>query len=235
VQGASTITQQVVKQLLLTSERSFERKGKEMILAVELDSKLTKDEIFYLYLNHIYFGARSYGLVAAAREFFNVEPQRLSLAQAALLAGPPAGAEPLRSAPQPRRGARPPALRPRPHADGRLHHARAVSRGARRADRARHAGADDRGTPRPGTRSTVRTLLEQEYGSAFATLGLQVNTAVDLHLQTIAEEVLHDGLRTIERQLGGAARCATCRRTRSTSSSSASARAATARARSRRS
>jgi len=89
VQGASTITQQVVKQLLLTSERSFERKGKEMILAVELDSKLTKDEIFYLYLNHIYFGARSYGLVAAAREFFDVEPQKLTLAQAALLAGLP--------------------------------------------------------------------------------------------------------------------------------------------------
>src|SRR6185369_11599218 len=64
-------------------------------------------------------------------------------------------------------------------------------------------------TPEPATwdaapwyAEQVRTLLEQEYGSAFATLGLQVNTAVDLHLQTIAEEVLHDGLRTIERQLG---------------------------------
>jgi penicillin-binding protein 1A len=108
VQGASTITQQVVKQLLLSSERSFERKGKEMILAVELDSKLTKDEIFYLYLNHIYFGARSYGLVAAAREFFNVEPSGLSLAQAALLAGlpqapsryDPAGIPPRRTARQ---------------------------------------------------------------------------------------------------------------------------------------
>ena len=66
VQGGSTITQQVVKALLLTPERSLERKVKEAILAQRLEGKLTKDEILYLYLNQIYFGAGSYGIAAAA-------------------------------------------------------------------------------------------------------------------------------------------------------------------------
>ena len=69
-QGASTITQQVVKQLLLSPERSFERKAKELMLALELESKLTKDEILYLYLNQIYFGAGTYGIAAASETLF---------------------------------------------------------------------------------------------------------------------------------------------------------------------
>ena len=89
VQGASTITQQVVKQLLLSPERSFERKAKEMILALEIEAKLTKDQIFYLYLNHIYFGSRTYGLSAASHGLFGVPPSELTLPQAALLAGLP--------------------------------------------------------------------------------------------------------------------------------------------------
>jgi penicillin-binding protein 1A len=201
VQGASTITQQVVKQLLLSSERSFERKGKELILAVELESKLTKDEIFYLYLNHIYFGARSYGLVAAAREFFDVEPAGLSLAQAAFLAGlpqAPSRYDPYRN---------PDAARARQrYVLDRMLTAGFVSPEQYRAARAEPMAFAHR---KPATWDAapwyadhVRTLLEQEYGSAFATLGLQVQTAVDLRLQHIADEVLHDGLRSIEGQLG---------------------------------
>jgi len=201
VQGASTITQQVVKQLLLTSERSFERKGKEMILAVELESKLTKDQIFYLYLNHIYFGARSYGLAAAAREFFDVEPARLSLAQAALLAGLPQA---------------PSRYDPRRHPDAARARQRYVldrmlavgfidtdEYAAARAEKlAIAAPKSPSWDAAPWYADHVRTLLEEEYGSAFATMGLQVETAVDLRLQGIAEEVLHDGLRSVERQLG---------------------------------
>jgi penicillin-binding protein 1A len=71
VQGGSTITQQVVKALLLTPERSLERKVKEAILAQRLERTLTKDDILYLYLNQIYFGAGAYGIAAAAREFFD--------------------------------------------------------------------------------------------------------------------------------------------------------------------
>ncbi|HJQ84739.1 MAG TPA: transglycosylase domain-containing protein, partial [Candidatus Binatia bacterium] len=89
VQGGSTITQQVVKQLLLTPERSYERKVKELVLALRLETKLSKDEILYLYLNQIYFGAGAYGVAAAAREFFDRGVEDLTIAQAALLAGLP--------------------------------------------------------------------------------------------------------------------------------------------------
>ena len=89
VQGGSTITQQVVKQLLLTPERSYERKLKELILALRLETKLSKDDILYLYLNQIYFGGGAYGVAAAAREFFDCGVEDLTIAQAALLAGLP--------------------------------------------------------------------------------------------------------------------------------------------------
>lgn len=89
VQGGSTITQQVIKSLLLTPERSYKRKIKEGILAYRLERFLTKDEILTIYLNQIFFGARSYGIEAAARTYFGVHAKDLSVAQAALLAGLP--------------------------------------------------------------------------------------------------------------------------------------------------
>ncbi|NCC24405.1 MAG: PBP1A family penicillin-binding protein [Deltaproteobacteria bacterium] len=89
VQGGSTITQQVIKSLLLTPERSYSRKLKEVILAYRLERYLSKDEILTIYLNQIYFGAGAYGIEAAAREYFAVHASDLTLAQAALLAGLP--------------------------------------------------------------------------------------------------------------------------------------------------
>jgi len=89
VQGGSTITQQVIKSLLLTPERSFERKLKEAILAYRLERFLTKDEILTIYLNQIFFGAGAYGIEAAARTYFNKHAHELDLAEAALLAGLP--------------------------------------------------------------------------------------------------------------------------------------------------
>ncbi|GAB6057653.1 penicillin-binding protein 1A [Desulfonatronum parangueonense] len=89
VQGGSTITQQVIKSLLLTPERSYERKLKEAILAYRLEHYLTKDEILTIYLNQIFFGAGAYGIEAAARTYFNKHAHELTLAEAALLAGLP--------------------------------------------------------------------------------------------------------------------------------------------------
>lgn len=89
VQGGSTITQQVVKSLLLTPQRTFSRKIKEAILAHRIDSSLSKNEILYIYLNQIYLGAGSYGVEAAARTYFDQHASELDLAQAALLAGLP--------------------------------------------------------------------------------------------------------------------------------------------------
>lgn len=88
-QGASTITQQVVKNLLLTSKKSFERKGKEAILSYRLERRFSKDEIFEIYLNQIFFGNGAYGIKAAARIYFHKELSQLTLAEAAILAGLP--------------------------------------------------------------------------------------------------------------------------------------------------
>lgn len=88
-QGASTITQQVVKNLLLTSKKSFERKGKEAILSYRLERRFSKDEIFEIYLNQIFFGNGAYGIKAASRIYFHKELPELTLAEAAILAGLP--------------------------------------------------------------------------------------------------------------------------------------------------
>jgi len=86
-QGGSTITQQVVKNILLDSERSYKRKIRETILARRLEHELTKDQIFTLYLNHIYLGHGRFGIEEAARYYFGRRAQELSVDQSALLAG----------------------------------------------------------------------------------------------------------------------------------------------------
>ncbi len=90
-QGASTITQQVVKNLLLTSEKSLVRKAKEAILSYRLENRFSKDEIFEIYLNQIFFGNSAYGIKAAARIYFHKELPEVTLPEAALLAGLPKG------------------------------------------------------------------------------------------------------------------------------------------------
>lgn len=89
LRGASTITQQVMKNFLLTNERSFERKFKEIILATRLEQVLTKDQILELYLNEIYLGARAYGVAAAADNYFGKSLAHLTPAEAAYLAALP--------------------------------------------------------------------------------------------------------------------------------------------------
>jgi penicillin-binding protein 1A len=89
VQGGSTITQQVVKNLALSSERSLSRKIKEAILAYRMERNLSKGEILYIYLNHIYFGDGTYGIEAASRDYFGKSAKDISLAEAAFLAAIP--------------------------------------------------------------------------------------------------------------------------------------------------
>ncbi|XXJ20293.1 penicillin-binding protein 1A [Desulfovibrio caledoniensis] len=88
-QGGSTITQQIIKRLLLTSERSYKRKLKEAILAFRLENYLTKEEILTIYLNQIFLGAHSYGVEAAARTYFAKHAKDLTVAEAAMIAGLP--------------------------------------------------------------------------------------------------------------------------------------------------
>jgi penicillin-binding protein 1A len=87
VQGGSTITQQVAKNLFLTPERSLHRKGQEMLLALWLERTFTKDQILELYLNRVYFGAGTYGVDAAAKKYFGRSARDVTIFQAAMLAG----------------------------------------------------------------------------------------------------------------------------------------------------
>lgn len=86
-QGASTITQQLARNLLLTPERSFARKAREALLALELERRFGKDQILTMYLNRVYFGGGAYGVDAAARRFFGKSAREVNLWEAALLAG----------------------------------------------------------------------------------------------------------------------------------------------------
>lgn len=88
-QGGSTITQQLIKNALLTSERTIPRKIKEAILAVEIERRFTKDQIFWMYLNQIPYGSNAYGIEAASQTFFNKSAESLSWAEAAFLASLP--------------------------------------------------------------------------------------------------------------------------------------------------
>jgi penicillin-binding protein 1A len=202
VQGGSTITQQVVKALLLSPERSYERKMKELVLALRLETKLTKDDILYLYLNQIYFGAGAYGVAAAARVFFNVDVADLTIAQGALLAGLPQA--PSRYDPH----------RHPQQAIARQHYVLARMRDERfitpeQYDQAREEKLEF-AAQRPGTYLAapwyvehVRRLLEDRYGgTAPYQLGLKVYTAVDVGMQRAAEDAVRAGIRELDHRQG---------------------------------
>ncbi|RWE18574.1 MAG: penicillin-binding protein, partial [Mesorhizobium sp.] len=86
-QGGSTLTQQLAKNLFLTPDRTLERKVQEVLLALWLEHKHTKDQILEMYLNRVYFGSGAYGVEAASRRYFGKSARDVSLSEAALLAG----------------------------------------------------------------------------------------------------------------------------------------------------
>jgi penicillin-binding protein 1A len=88
-QGASTITQQMVRTVLLSQERTVERKAKEIMLSLKVEEALSKDRILEIYMNEIFLGQRAYGFAAAAQTYFGKPMEQLSLAQTAMLAGLP--------------------------------------------------------------------------------------------------------------------------------------------------
>ncbi|NIO41923.1 MAG: hypothetical protein GTO41_18175, partial [Burkholderiales bacterium] len=87
VQGGSTITQQLAKNLYLQPERTFKRKYEEAIFALKLERRYTKNQILTLYLNRVYFGAGTYGIEAASQRFFSKPARALNVTEAAILAG----------------------------------------------------------------------------------------------------------------------------------------------------
>ena len=88
-EGASTITQQTVKNLFLTSDQTFTRKFEELVLSMNMEKDFSKDKILEIYLNFIYFGSNFYGIYDAAQGYFGKNPDELTVAECAMLAGLP--------------------------------------------------------------------------------------------------------------------------------------------------
>ncbi|MBC7236129.1 MAG: penicillin-binding protein 1C [Chloroflexi bacterium] len=188
VQGGSTITQQVVKNLFLTRERTLSRKIKEAILAAELTRRYTKAEILEAYLNEVYFGNLAYGLGAAAETYFGKHVSRLTLAESALLAGliqSPALYDPYTD---------PQAALNRRAAVLRLMRENGYITAAQQQEA---LAAPLALVPRdvvmeaPHMVMFVREQLERLYGTqTLYGSGLQVYTTLDIELQHMAEEVI---------------------------------------------
>lgn len=199
-QGGSTITQQLVKALLLGPERSWTRKTKELVLALHLEHLLTKDEILGLYLNQIYFGRGAYGIQAAAQAYFDTDVEQLTPAQAALLAAMPRAPTHYDPDRRPKRArGRQEWVLARMHAAGFLSTAdwiAAVDEPQRLAPRRTPPAVLEA----PWYVEQVRRVLEDQYGNAARTLGLTVWTALDLGMQREAEAALREGLDVVDRR-----------------------------------
>ncbi len=200
--GASTITQQVAKNFLLTNEVSIERKIKEAILAFRIEQAFDKDRILDLYLNEIYLGFGSYGVAAAALNYFNKSLDELSLAEAAYLAALPKA--PNNYHPLRRHEA---AIARRNWVVGRMLEDERISAADAEAAWAEPLVAHQT-DPTEIVRADyfveeVRRELAELYGDAkLYEGGLSVRTTLDPRLQRIAERVLRQGLIDYDRRHG---------------------------------
>jgi 1A family penicillin-binding protein len=202
-EGGSTITQQLIKNRYLSSEKTFERKIDEARLAIEFEEKYTKQQILEMYFNEIYYGNGAWGIAQAARLYFDKAPEELSEAECALLAGVqknPSRYNPLGKA---------------AHVTGRrdivlqrMEDLGMISSRQRQQLRARPPAVT-----KPGQAAQylahVRGKLTERYGAEVVEQqgGLEVTAALDLELQKQAEQALREGVKRISPELQGALVC----------------------------
>lgn len=201
--GASTITQQMVKSLLLTPERTYTRKLKEIILSRQIEQSLEKDEILYLYLNQIYFGSGAWGVGQAARTYFGKDAQALTVSEAAMLAGlvqRPSAYDPTRnySAADGRRRY----VLGRMLADGHIDqetYDREIDAPPEILDHPDDANLEVAGH---FVEEVRRLLFEQLGGDVVLNDGLRIDTTLDIELQRTAHEAVQAGLHAQDRRYG---------------------------------
>ena len=200
VQGGSTITQQVVKSILLSPEKRFSRKIREALLAHRIEKYLSKEEILHLYLNQIYLGHGAYGVSAAAENYFGKAVEELNLAESSMLAGLPQA---------------PSKMSPHTHPDQARRRQsyvlnRMVEEGFISDDELQEAlktpiriisKQDPFLEKAPHFVEQVRKYVEEKYGKeALYQGGLQVYTTVDIETQRMAQETVESGLKEIRKR-----------------------------------
>ncbi len=202
-QGGSTITQQMVKGLLLTPERKIQRKIKELILARRIEQQFSKQEILYLYLNQIYFGHGAWGIGEASRRYFGKEVEDISISESAMLAGlpqRPSAYSPI-SNPSAAEARRKYVLR-------RMHEEEFIDTETYEAsleeipvlaEPAEYANYDDAGYFNEEVR---RALYDALGGDTVLGGGLVIETTLDMDLQRAAVREIKQGLRELDRRQG---------------------------------
>ena len=199
--GGSTITMQVAKNYFLTSERSFSRKTNEILLALQIERQLTKDEILELYVNKIYLGNRAYGIDAAAQVYYGKSIRDVSLAQMAMIAGLPKAPSRFNPLANPTR-----AKERRDWILGRMFKLGKISQDEYQTALAEPLNASYHvPTPEvnaPYIAEMARAEMVGRYGSEAYTEGFRVTTTVPSDLQNDANKAVLDGLVAYDQRHG---------------------------------
>ncbi len=200
-QGGSTITMQMAKNLFLTSERSFERKFKEILLAFRIEQALTKDEILELYFNKIYFGQRAYGIQAAAYTYYSRPLKELTIAEYATLAGIPKFPSSGNPITNPKR-----AMERRDYILKRMLELgdidQVVYDDAIKQDNTAKLYKVDTELDAPYVAEMARQYVEELYGEAVYTKGFKVYTTIHASLQNAAQNALRRNLLNYDERHG---------------------------------
>jgi len=201
VQGASTLTMQLARNLFLSPDRSFYRKVQETLLAIQIERRFTKPQIFTLYANQIFLGHGAYGFEAASEFYFSKPARQLKLEEAALLAGLPKAPQYYSPINHPERAAK----RRNLVLNAMLEDGKITAAQAAEA-KSKPIALDLQKDPNslaPHYVEEIRRYLEASYGSdQVHEGGLRVYTSLDMDLQKSARQALLDGLAAYERRHG---------------------------------
>lgn len=199
VEGGSTITQQLVKMLFLTPEKSLTRKIKEAILAAQIEKKYTKDEILGIYINQVYFGARAYGVEAAAQAYFGKSALEMTIGETALIAGlpkAPSAFSPFKN-PEKAKIRRQVVLK------------KMLENGYITEEQFNSANSEPlpqkmnyRRYEAPYFVEHLRQQLEVKFNDKLYTSGMKIYSTIDYSMQKVAEQALRNGLMAVERRSG---------------------------------
>ncbi|MFW5442893.1 MAG: penicillin-binding protein 1A [Methylococcaceae bacterium] len=200
-QGGSTITMQVTRNFLLSREKTYIRKIKEIILALRIENEYSKEKILELYLNKIYLGHRSYGIAAAASTYYGKSLFELDLAQQAMIAGLPKAPSAYNPLTDPER-----ALLRRNYVLRRMHELKYITQtdfdNAIAAPITAARNSIQLGSPAPYIAEMVRHEIVEQYGDQAFTLGLKVYTTIISSLQKTASSAVHSALHSYDHRHG---------------------------------